>query len=108
MSVLCPECKGVTPMHQYHGMNQYGPCWKCNGTGQVKSKREEEREWKVRDKIQREGDRKAPLVTIRVQLPMLRRGLDNAGEMGFLSSRDVIRFWSDTSKRNRETFSIEH
>lgn len=91
MSVTCPECKGVNSMRQYQGLNQYGPCWKCEGTGQVKSKRQEEREWKARRKAQLEEDQAAPFVTIRVQLPMLGRELDNAGEVGLVSVRDVLR-----------------
>ena len=88
MSITCPICDGTKHLPD---LIPEVICYNCEGTGQVKSKRQEEWEWNARRKAQLEEDRAAPFVTIRVQLPMLGRELDKVGEVGLVSVRDVLR-----------------
>jgi len=88
MVVECPVCKGTRILET----DDYsGPCYHCNGTGMCKSNRQLKKESFLRDKERYIQDLNTPKVNVFLSLPMFKRELDNMGEMGFISSDDVVK-----------------
>lgn len=87
MQVICPTCEGTGHIdNELYG----GPCYDCHGKGMRESNRDRRKADKKRRYEKRISDEGSPFVTIRVQLPMLERELDNVGEYGCISIRDII------------------
>lgn len=86
MNIICTECSG-TGIIPANDMYYDRPCDKCHGAGMRPSNRDLKKAEHKRIHDKYEEDKKAPIVTIRLSLPMFERELDNKE---VFSSREMI------------------